>query len=143
MKTSELRELLNRLGEMFRETENHFISAGWSISKDSYSMRFSEGTPPYVVQGLIDYVITPISQREPRVKQHTFTEFEKEFLNAYKDYPYIVRAKNGDILFSKTHPVKDENYWFYTMSITIPRFNDKFQSVQWEDEEPCEWGKWV
>lgn len=87
-------------------------------------------------------------QEVERKKQHTFTDFEKQLLlEGYKDFPYIFRNKYGTLYVSEKKPIKKRVYWdhecFHTISITIPRFSHLFQTVQWEDDEPCEWGLWL
>jgi hypothetical protein len=77
-------------------------------------------------------------------KQHTFTEFEKELLKqGYSESKYITRDENNKLYVHKYKPRKHEYIWGSGVIEKLIRFNHLFESVQWSDEEPCEWGKWV
>jgi hypothetical protein len=117
-----------------RVSTGHYISSSEEIT---------------VLRALLDYSETPIEERED--KTHTFTEFEKQLLQeGYRDFPYITRKSDGTIVLHQHKPSKTTHqktkigYWSSQPKTTyLSKLNHLFKSVQWEDEEPCEWEKWV
>ncbi len=71
------------------------------------------------------------------VPQWKFTEDEKAILrNLPKEYKWIARDKDGDVLVYDNEPTKRNTYW-------LRIFNHLFQSIQWSDKEPCEFRKYI
>lgn len=78
--------------------------------------------------------------KEPR----QFTVQEKAFINLFPEIQYIARDKNNKIFGYYRKPFKDEEegWWVYKGggpdSVIEIRFWTllKFESIQWEDEEP-------
>lgn len=75
--------------------------------------------------------------KEPKI----FTEREKAFFTLFPEIQYIARDKNNKIFGYCRKPFKDEEegWWVYKGGGVIEiRFGDflKFESIQWEDEEP-------
>lgn len=72
-----------------------------------------------------------------------FTEREKAFITLFPEIQYIARDENNKIFGHIQKPIKDEEegWWVYEdgpdTSIEIGlRDLLKFESIQWEDEEP-------
>lgn len=77
--------------------------------------------------------------KEPKI----FTEREKEFIKLFPEIQYIARDKNNKIFGYPQEPIKDEDLgcWFYVDGLITEsgiNLGDllKFESIQWEDEEP-------
>lgn len=105
---------------------NHFSSKGdtfWGYSTD---------------------MIKPVTS-EPK---WTFTEDEKVILrNMREECKYITRDKNNDLYLYKNKPIKNEgvNVWqnFSSFCERLTFYNHLFRSIKWEDEEPCEFRKYI
>lgn len=85
-----------------------------------------------------------------------FTEDEKAILrNLPKEYKWIARSKVCQILtVFEGKPFKDDDYWkektfcgsrpILVFGITgMNLFSHLFQCIQWEDDEPCEFRKFI
>lgn len=78
--------------------------------------------------------------------QWTFTEDEKVILrNLPEQYKWIARDEDGDVFVYIEKPAKNSEGWVADMGDTksITFFNHIFQSIQWSDEEPCEFRKYL
>ena len=81
---------------------------------------------------------------EPR---WTFTDDEKVILrNIQKEYKWMARDKDGFLVISSEKLNKKEDCWivdrvcaYYYFNI----FNKLFQSIKFEDDEPCEFRKYI
>lgn len=103
---------------------NHFSSKGdtfWGYSTD---------------------MIKPVTS-EPK---WTFTEDEKVILrNLPEEYKWIARDRDGDLMVYEVKPEKRSICWGGRMTDfeMFCVFNYLFQSIKWEDEEPCEFRKYI
>lgn len=74
-----------------------------------------------------------------------FTEEEKVILrNASEDYEYITRDNLGNLELHTKEPYKKGNFWDsddYSRFLFL--FNNIFKCIQWTDEEPCEFRKYI
>ena len=97
-----------------------------------------------------DYGYT-LSMLKPAVnepKQWKFTEDEKVILrNLPKEYNWIARDKISDYLYiyaDKPHISENCEDWYsngYQDRLNI--YNHLFQTIQWDDFEPCEFKKFI
>lgn len=78
-------------------------------------------------------------------KQWKFTEDEKVILrNLPKEFKWIARDGNKDLYIYITKPCKIEDIWDYDESLyELDLFKHLFQTIQWEDAEPCEFRKFI
>ena len=78
-------------------------------------------------------------------KQWKFTEDEKVILrNLPKEYNWIARDGNKDLYIYITKPCKIEDIWDYDESPhELDSFEHLFQTIQWDDAEPCEFRKFI
>jgi len=162
MKTSELKKIVEKNGFAFKQERNdvhvHLYSNRDSLylsATDNNGITIEElrcvwsSEAKTVLRALLDYLDTPVAGR--RDKTHTFTEFEKQLLQeGYKDFPYITRKSDGTVVLHQHKPSKTTHqktkigYWSSQPKTTyLSKLSHLFKSIQWEDEEPCEWGKWV
>lgn len=94
-----------------------------------------------------DYSTDMIKPAENEPK-YIFTEDEKVILrNMREECKYITRDKNNDLYLYKNKPIKNEgvNVWqnFSSFCERLTFYNHLFQSIKWEDEEPCEFRKYI
>lgn len=86
--------------------------------------------------------------------QWSFTEDEKAILrNIPEQYKWIARDYRDSLLYvCRAKPVKHKSImnWVnfytddtYTIGRPLSPFNHLFQSIQWEDEEPCEFRRYL
>lgn len=82
------------------------------------------------------------AENEPK---WVFTDDEKTILrNISNDYEYITRDSDGDLELHTEEPYKDSGIWYCqgdTECFDI--YNDIFKCIKWEDEEPCEFRKYI
>ena len=74
-----------------------------------------------------------------------FTEEEKVILENIKDeWKWIVRDEDGSLRLYNRKPYKIDDFWAYLPHCTsFDCFAHLFQSVQWEDDEPCEFREYI
>lgn len=75
-----------------------------------------------------------------------FTEYEKAILrNLPEEYKWIARDRDGDLMVYKGKPEKRSFCWGRRMTDfeMFSVFNHLFRSIKWEDEEPCEFRKYI
>lgn len=78
-------------------------------------------------------------------KHWNFTEDEKVILrNLPREFRWIARDSDKDLYLYKEKPYKDGGQWdidegFYELDL----FEHFFQTIQWEDNEPCEFRKFI
>ena len=82
------------------------------------------------------------------MKEHKFTEREAKYLAAnFEDFPYIARDKDGRLYAFSEEPRKYSHFWQVyqdgAMGRTMKNVQNHFQTIQWEDEEPCRWEEWT
>ena len=76
----------------------------------------------------------------------TFTDDEKVILrNISAEYKWIARDECGDISIFTDKPMKKLDYgcWRDVVNKWFFEFNHLFQSIKWEDTEPCEFRKYL
>ena len=82
-------------------------------------------------------------------KQWKFTEDEKVILrNLPKEYNWIARDGNKDLYIYTGKPEKDKEKYYFNVDIiyglrSINEFKHLFQTIQWDDFEPCEFKKFI
>ena len=95
--------------------------------------------------GIVD--INKLRFAELKLKpQWEFTEDEKVILrNLPDDFRWIARDEEKNRLYVYTSkPSKAHQQWQYIGSSENLRiFNHLFQSIQWSDDEPCEFRKYL
>lgn len=99
-----------------------------------------------------DYEYT-LSMLKPAVnepKYWKFTEDEKVILrNLPKEYNWIARDNDEDILYIYTRkPEKEKGGYYWVCDekdnlCHLKAFNHLFQTIQWDDAEPCEFRKFI
>lgn len=77
-----------------------------------------------------------------------FTDDEKVILrNLPAEYKWLARDKNGKLFAFISKPVRTNkgNAWIDTFVtlLSMNLYNHLFQSVQWTDDEPCEFRKYI
>ena len=76
-----------------------------------------------------------------------FTEDEKIILkNLPDEFEWIARDKYCDDLYAYTErPHKDKKNWYNTIgsTISVEAFNHLFKSIEWDDDKPCEFRKYL
>lgn len=143
----EFKELIKER-EMNLADKLRFLADRWEDGKDFYmgSVRYSLNYGELVLlPSCIDGEIEINDLKGLNLKlapQWTFTEDEKVILrNLSEEYKWIVRDKDGSVFVLKEKPQKGKAIWigrgFYNPFKTI------FQSIQWSDEEPCEFRKYL
>ncbi len=81
--------------------------------------------------------------------QWEFTEDEKVILsNVDKKYLWIVRESDNQLLLFTKKPNKNITGSLYHCApesdyVIFKQFNHLFQSIQWEDKEPCEFRRYL
>ena len=82
------------------------------------------------------------AENEPK---WVFTEEEKAILrNIDEKYIYIARNERGRLHIYKAIPVKTKNMWIPLYAdYDYFMFNNIFKCIQWTDEEPCEFRKYI
>lgn len=92
-----------------------------------------------------DYTTHMLKPAVDKSKTWKFTEDEKVILrNLPKEFNYIVRVKFGNLYIHQQKPSKDIIYWESGGEIeSLIIYNHLFQSIKWEDEEPCEFRKFI
>ena len=81
--------------------------------------------------------------------QWSFTEDEKVILrNTPQEYLWIARDKYGDICIYSKKPIKTRPSEVWDCSVEykvkyLESFNHIFQSIQWSDDEPCEFRRYL
>lgn len=76
-------------------------------------------------------------------EQYEITLLEREMLKRFKTvgYSYVARDSSGDVYIYNNKPDKFETYWSNgSCDNSLYDFDDLFQFVQWEDEEPTKIG---
>lgn len=123
------------IGQWLVKYQNEVLMEPWdSNKKDSKFMKSR-----LMMDTVINYDLKPKPQWE-------FTEDEKVILrNLPEEYQWIARDITNNLFVYDIKPYKSINYWSspggYTSSIVL--FNDIFQYIQWLDEEPCEFRKYL
>lgn len=90
--------------------------------------------------------IEKVTKQKPK---WTFTEDEKVILrNLPKEYNWIGRSKSGNLylfLRKPSMPVLGEDIGLdvYSGSLLFMYYSHLFQTIQWEDDEPCEFRKYL
>lgn len=81
----------------------------------------------------------------PKPPKWTFTEDEKVILrNITKEFNWIARDNSGDLYIYDIKPTKRECAWGFTYKCDSLRvFNHLFQTIKWQDNEPCEFRKYI
>ena len=89
---------------------------------------------------------------EPKVNKSkwTFTEDEKVILrNVDEKYKWIARDDDGDISISIDIPQKQHHFWKYKETVNnnnfqyLQIFNHLFKTIKWEDDNACEFRKYI
>ena len=77
--------------------------------------------------------------------QWTFTEDEKVILrNLPEKYEWIARDEDGHLCVYAEKPIKGTNWWWLQVGhYHFNAYKHLFQSIQWSDEEPCEFRKYL
>ncbi|MDD4001096.1 MAG: hypothetical protein PHX62_09445 [Bacilli bacterium] len=77
-------------------------------------------------------------------KKPKFTEDEKVILrNIPEGYNWIARDRNDIVFWYKNKPYKLLNASWRGHDCLLNPFDNLFQSIQWEDKEPCEFRKFL
>lgn len=85
-----------------------------------------------------------IKKDEPKTWQ--FTDDEKVILrNLPEEYKWIARDENGCLSVCDTAPIKlNYHEWGDSLQVrNLKAFEHLFQSIQWADETPCEFRKFI
>lgn len=88
-----------------------------------------------------------IQMLKPVVKEEskwTFTEDEKVILKSLDSkYEYIARDEDGKVFIYDAKPRKRLASWISDRYDDLSIFTNLFESVKWEDSEPCEFRKFI
>ena len=73
-----------------------------------------------------------------------FTENEKVILRNLSDkYCWIARDKSDKLYVYTSKPTKDNQYWLSVNMRNLNAFKHLFKSIQWSDDEPCEFRRYI
>ncbi len=76
--------------------------------------------------------------------QWEFTEDEKAILrNVSTTYNWIARNEDGNFTLTLNKPKRNQTYWSGMYLSIMQQFSHIFKSIQWEDEEPCEFRRYL
>ena len=80
--------------------------------------------------------------------QWSFTDDEKVILrNLPEEYKWIVRDENGEMTIYSTKPDKSNGFWLGSQAVysfeSFTAFKHIFKSIQWLDDEPCEFREYL
>ncbi len=100
-----------------------------------------DGTEIYSSLSL-NYLLSSPLRLKP---QWTFTEDEKVILrNLPEEYKWIARDKDGGLGIYDERPLKADYMWVLSVgSYMFNSYRNLFQSIQWSDEESCEFRKYL
>ena len=85
----------------------------------------------------------------PEEPKWTFTEDEKIILrNVSEEYKWLVRNKDGSIYVFSINPIKENTLQVWSCGVwglfqQFDCFNHLFQTIKWEDDDPCEFRKYI
>ena len=91
------------------------------------------------------YFIVNEQDLEPYTKPRwTFIDDEKVILrNLPKEWRFVARDECGLLALYQERPCKAETFWEDAGFITLNIYSHLFQSIKWEDNEPCEFRKYI
>ncbi len=88
-----------------------------------------------------------IESKKEEVIDNEVIEDEKVILrNLPEKYKWLVRDKTKNLFISQGKPLKHGTFWDTVnchISYEIIIYKHLFQSIQWEDEEPCEFRRYL
>lgn len=97
--------------------------------------------------------IKEMQEQEKPKKVWTFSEDEKVILrNLPKKYKWVVRHADGELALFDIKPTKVDYYWkdiekekalIFCFGRVFKEYNHLFQTIQCEDDEPCEFRKFL
>lgn len=133
-----LEEKLRFLNDRVKDEKEFYI--------DNILVRFEKGSLITLIDTL--YLDTENLNRSSLKLKPTweFTEDEKVILrNLEGKWKWIARDKDGGLYLYCIEPLKLDSIWTSSRcDITLFRhFRHLFQSVQWEDDEPCEFREYI
>lgn len=128
-----LEEKLRFLNDRVKDEKEFYI--------DNILVRFEKGSLITLIDTL--YLDTENLNRSSLKLKPTweFTEDEKVILRNLEDrWNWIARDGNGLLWLYHQKPHKRDSFWGSSAHnfTSFSFFNHLFQSVQWEDDEPCE-----
>lgn len=134
-----LAEKLRFLADRVEDKKEFYIMYG----ENKILTDYEEFTESYDIQELEGITLSFKPQWE-------FTEDEKVILrNLPEQYKWIARDDDGwtmgELFIYAFKPMKFNGTWIFDKgSVTdLDSFKHLFQSIQWEDEEPCEFRKYL
>ena len=146
----EFKELVKKK-EMNLADKLRFLADRWEDGKEFYigNVRYSLNSGKLVVipsgiDGEIE--INDLKGLNLRLApQWTFTEDEKVILrNLPEEYKWIARNARGDLFVYRLEPQKGKALYIGRgFHNSFKTFEHLFQSVQWSDEEPCEFRRYL
>ena len=117
------------------------LKANLSINLDYYNenlLHISNGGLLDVMKVYKDYTLTELLWE--RKETPKLNEDEKVILrNLPKEYKWITRDEEGDLAVHNVKPYKSPEFWVSESDIAweyLVPFNNLFQFIKWEDEEP-------
>ena len=152
-KIVEFKELIKDK-EMNLADKLRFLADRWEDGKDFYigSVRYSlnkgeliGGQSGFKSNVKINELVNLDLKLAP---QWEFTEDEKVILrNLPEKFTWLARDVDDDLTFFTEKPYKKNNYWGLKSTeidyLYSPFKRHLFQSIQWSDDEPCEFRKYL
>lgn len=149
-KASKLLSEFDKLGKYWFVGDSYLVKDYWSCYEDKtcytndgcYCGVFSAEKNSFKVYEFED-IVFPIEQEKPK---WTFTEDEKVVLRMVDErFKWIARNKFGGIELFRYKPYKYGEMWmneFVTFDdlTVLKKF---FKTIKWEDDEPCEFRKYI
>ena len=149
----EFKELIKEK-EMNLADKLRFLADRWEDGKDFYidTIKCSLNSGKLVQEGLsigrninINNLVHLNLKLAP---QWTFTEDEKVILrNLPEKFTWLARCEDDDLIFFTEKPNKKNKYWGFPNikceCLYSPFKTHLFQQIQWSDEEPCEFRRYL
>ena len=131
----------NELVEIFNDTKQTIINSLEKLKHDEqadlYDIGYNNGIEESIA--VVEDITVPVVFEEPSA-HFIITRLEYELLKYWNNklYKYIARDRDGMLYIYKDKPLKNEDKWgsLYTHFIVTRRFDDLFNFISWEDEEP-------
>ena len=109
----------------------YIVSCNELVYYDENKEEWVKSCKPIIINDLPNLKIIKL----PKKKE--FTDDELAIMRSLpKEYKWIARDSDGNLYTYINRPSKDTAMWRTSRCKSLSVFNDLFQSIQWEDEEP-------
>ena len=138
-------EKLQFIAERIKDEKEFSIGSEWDTYRFINSkLRYVriERTPDFSPMSLNHILSSPLQLKQ----QRDFTEDEKAILrNLPDEFRWIARDKSNQLWAYAFKPTKYYQHWSSGKGdeISLEVFRHLFKSIQWSDDEPCEFRKYI